>query len=195
MEWKRRKHSEAFKEYEIELVRLFERILKELNVGHFEEAANQVFEDYKDQVYIYTRDLLAVLKAKNYLLFAISASQAVLVEKIASYYGFDDFAAAEYKELKGRFTGEIKTTYGKKGPVLKKLVQKHDTTFDGSIAVGDSMSDVPMFELADEPIVFNPERRLFETAKDKGWKIVLERKNVIYELEKSRGKYQLVKTN
>lgn len=195
MEWKRRRHAESFKEYELELVRLFERTLKELNVGHFEEAADSVFEEYKDQVYIYTRDLLKQLKAKGYLLFAISASQAVLVRKIADYYGFDDFAAAEYKQVNNRFTGEIKTTYGQKDVVLKRLVRKHAAGFAASMAVGDSTSDIAMFELVENPIIFNPERELFNIARRNGWKVVLERKNMIYELEFKEGKYELAKTN
>jgi HAD superfamily hydrolase (TIGR01490 family) len=195
MDWKRRRRAEAFKEYEIELVRLFETILKEINVGHFEEAADAVFEEYKDQVYIYTRELLKKLKAEGYLLFAISASQAVLIRKIAEYYGFDDYAAAEYEEINGRFTGEVQTTYGRKDEVLKRLVKKHRAGFDRSIAVGDSTSDVAMFELVRRPIVFNPEHKLLEQAKKRGWNIVLERKNVTYELEERDGEYQLVKTN
>ena len=121
MDWKRRTHSESFKEYELELVKLYERILKELNVGHFEEAAQSVFEEYKEQVYTYTRDLLKELKAKDYLLFAISGSQSEIVEKIADYYGFDDFAGSSYVQQDGRFTGELHTALGKKDVVLKKL--------------------------------------------------------------------------
>lgn len=194
MEWKRRRHEEAFKEYEIELVNLFESILMQLDVKQFEQAADSVYDEYKDQVYTYTRDLLKELKARGYLTFAISASQAVLVRKIADYYGFDDFAAAEYEQAGGKFTGQVRTTYGKKGPVLKRLVEKHSAGYAGSLAVGDSTSDIGLFDLVETPIAFNPERKLFEAAQKNGWKVVLERKNMIYELEQTDGKYQLVKT-
>ena len=65
----------------------------------------------------------------------------------------------------------------------------------GSIAIGNGASDISMLELVETPIAFNPEKKLFDYAKDRGWKIVVERKNVIYELETRSGKYQLVKTN
>jgi phosphoserine phosphatase len=52
-----------------------------------------------------------------------------------------------------------------------------------------------MLEMVDEPIAFNPEQHLFEHAKRKGWKIVVERKNMFYEMELSDGKYQLVKAS
>ncbi len=39
-----------------------------------------------------------------------------------------------------------------------------------------------MLEFVENPIAFNPEDTLFEKAKEQGWKIVIERKNVTYEL-------------
>jgi phosphoserine phosphatase len=52
-----------------------------------------------------------------------------------------------------------------------------------------------MLDLAEQPIAFNPEVALFKIAQQKGWKVVVERKNIFYELEGKDGKYQLVKTN
>jgi len=78
---------------------------------------------------------------------------------------------------------------------LKKLVKQHSVVFTGSVGVGDSRSDATMLNLVEQPIAFNPERELFDYATRKGWKIVVERKNLVYELEKRDGKYQLVKTN
>src|SRR3989344_1092624 len=62
MVWKRRESSESFKQYEMQLVKLYENILSEITVEQFEKTAEAVFEEYKDQVYIYTRDLLRQLK-------------------------------------------------------------------------------------------------------------------------------------
>jgi len=54
--------------------------------------------------------------------------------------------------------------------------------FAGSVAMGDTDSDTPMLDLADRPIAFNPNKELFEHALQKGWEIVLERKDMIYHL-------------
>jgi phosphoserine phosphatase len=64
MIWKRRESSESFKKYELELVRLYSDILSELTTEQFETAADAVFEEYKDQVYTYTRDLVVRLNKK-----------------------------------------------------------------------------------------------------------------------------------
>ncbi|HEX2557791.1 MAG TPA: haloacid dehalogenase-like hydrolase, partial [Nitrososphaera sp.] len=165
------------------------------SLEQFNEAVDAVFNEYKDQVYTYTRDLLVHLKKEGYLLFAISGSQTEIVAKIASYYGFDDYVGTAYEYKYSRFTCKKSVGSLNKAATLKDLVDKYAATYAGSVGVGDSESDAKMLELVDKPIAFNPERALFANADVKGWKIVLERKNVVYELEKKDGKYQLVTSN
>lgn len=195
MVWKRRESSESFKVYEQELVKLYSNILSEITVEQFNKTAQAVFEEYKDQVYIYTRGLLRRLKKAGYLLFAISGSQKQIIEKMAAYYGFDDFVAREDEYKGSRFTGKSTTPIFNKDLVLQNLAEKHGVSFKKSIAVGDSATDIKMLQLVENPIAFNPERKLFDYARSYGWKVVVERKNMIYELEIQDGKYQLVKTN
>ena len=195
MVWKRRESSESFKQYELELVKLYTNILMEITVKQFEQTAQAVFDEYKDQVYTYTRDLLKQLKKDGVILFAISGSQAGIVSKMADYYGFDDFVAREDEYIDSRFTGKSTTPIFKKDAVLRDLAKKYKVGFKESIGVGDSASDIKMLNLVENPIAFNPEKELFDYAQSKGWKIALERKNVRYELEQVNGKYQLVKTN
>jgi phosphoserine phosphatase len=134
------------------------------------------------------------LKSKKYLLFAISGSQNEIIARISDYYGFDDYRGSEYEYINGRFTGIKTVAAWHKDKVLLELVKKHDATLEGSIAVGDSQSDIPMMNLAERPIAFNPERQLFDHASKNGWEIVLERKNMIYRLENVKGHYELAKT-
>ncbi len=195
MIWKRRESSESFREYEMELVKLYEQILSEISVEQFEQTAQAVFDEYKDQVYVYTRELLKELKKQGYLLFAISGSQQQIITKMSKHYGFDDFVARVDQQADGHFTGKSTTPIFSKDEALRRLVKKNGATFDGSIAVGDSASDVKMLELTQTPIAFNPERALYEHATKQGWKIVIERKNMVYELEKADGQYQLVKAD
>jgi len=128
-------------------------------------------------------------------LFAISGSQTEIVQKIADYYGFDDFSGSTYERTGKYFTGTKIVHLGNKHEILKKLAKRYNASFKGSLGVGDSGGDVSMLEAVDMPIAFNPDRKLFEYAQGKGWKIVIERKNVVYELEERDGRYQLVKTN
>lgn len=195
MDWKRRTGEDSFQQYEMELVGVFDEALTNLKVADFGRAAETVFEEYKDQVYTYTRDLIRELQSKNYLLFAISGSPSIIVQKLADYYGFDDFAATTYEAKDGHFTGHKELSLGRKPELLKALIAKHDADLQNSIAVGDSEGDITMLELVEHPIAFNPSKKLFRHACDRGWQVVLERKNVVYRLEKQHGSYLLAQTD
>ena len=194
MAWKRRTGG-TFKDYEIQVIEIYEAMLQTLSFEQFEEAIAAVFEEYKDQVYTYTRDLIAKLKKDGYLLFAISGSQTEIVAKIASYYGFDDYVGTVYERLDSSFSGQKTIGSHQKDKTLKELVRKHTASYKDSIGVGDSHSDISMLQLVEQPIAFNPERDLFGHARVNGWKVVIERKNMVYELEMKDGEYGLVKTN
>lgn len=191
MVWKRREHSESFRDYEQKLVKLYSRVLTDLDFSKFHKAADAVFDEYKDQAYTYTRDLIKNLKSEGYLLFAISGSQTEVVEKIARHYGFDDFVGTSFVHEKERFTGEAIAPLGKKHEVLKTMIKRHRAATGGSIAVGDSAGDILMLDMVEKPLAFNPEKKLFDHARAKGWKIVIERKNMVYELESNNGRYEL----
>ncbi len=195
MEWKKRTHGEAFINYQNELVIAYEKLLLDLSFKQFSKAVQSVFDEYKDQVYTYTRELIKDLKKRGYLLFAISGSQIEIVSKIAKYYSFDDYVGTAYTHEGDRFTGAVSLHLGGKHVVAKELIKKHRATMAGSIAVGDATSDISMLEMVELPIAFNPERKLFDYAQTKGWKIVIERKNMVYELEEKDGRYILAKTN
>ncbi len=192
MSWKRRSGQESFSEYENHLVRVFDAALPGMETNVLADVAQAVFGEYKDQVYTYSRDLIRRLKQQGCLLFAISGSPAIIVKKLANYYGFDDFVGTTYPAENERFTGAKDLVIGgKKSEILEQLVKKHRATFTGSIGLGDTEGDVGMLELVEQPIVFNPTKKLFQHAQDQRWKIVIERKNMVYELEPGDGKYKL----
>ena len=191
MEWKRRSPDASFKTYEIELIGAYERALVKLTPRELDRAVDSVFNEYKDQVYVYTRQLIADLKAKGYTLFAISGSQTEIVEKIADYYGFDAFLGTVYEKPGGRFTGNKVFHAQFKDKALQGLIDRYGLDLDGSVAVGDSKSDIPMLKMVEQPIAFNPERALFDESVANKWKIVIERKDMVYELEARDGTYVL----
>lgn len=193
MSWKRREHGDAFKVYESRMVEAYEQMFESLSVEQFLEAAELVFTEYKDQVYTYTRGLISSLKKQGYLMFAISGSQHEVVKMIADYYEFDDFQGTVYEQADGRFTGQKQVASHIKQTVLQRLIKKHNATLKGSIGVGDSPGDIPMLEMVENPIAFNPDSKLFAAAADNGWEIVIERKNVVYKLEPKNNNYVLKK--
>lgn len=191
MTWKRREKDNSFKAYESVLVQAYIDSLAGLSVVQHTAAVESVFEEYKDQTYTYTRNLILSLKEQGYLLFAISGSQQEIISKFADYYGFDDAIGAHLEQLNGKFTGKIETPAIGKQAALDRLLSRHDVSRDGSIAVGDTESDITLLEAVEQPIAFNPSAGLFTAAKQRSWKVVVERKNVTYELEPGHGSYLL----
>lgn len=182
-DWKARRSHAAFSLYEHSMANAFDKTLPGIKCADFDEAAAAVFARVSDYVYAYTRDLARSLKADGYTLVAISGSQSELVKPFAEKYGFDIWMGQHYERGdNGYFTGNITKTHDGKDVLLKKIVEEHGLDFSGSVAVGDSRGDIGMLSIVEQPIAFNPERELFEKAREEGWRVVVERKNMIYEL-------------
>ena len=144
-----------------------------------------MFDEYKDQTFTYARDLIKQLKGEGYVLLAISGSQHEIIEKLAKHHGFDAAVGATVEldqQIDGKYTGNIDTPIFDKAKVLKQFIKTHNLTTTNSYAIGDSKSDVPMLEMVDHPIAFNPDREFFAIAKEHGWKVVVERKNMVFEM-------------
>lgn len=182
--WKIRESQDAFKDYERELVNCYNLSLPSLPQTQLDQAINEVYQEHKQQVYVYTRDLVKELKEKGYFLIAISGSHREAVELVAKHYGFDDWVGTKYEITDGKFTGNYQLPATEKDVVLNKLIEEHDLSLEDSYGVGDSEGDIPMLELVQNPIAFNPTEKLLAKAKEHGWKVVIERKNVVYELGK-----------
>ncbi len=192
MNWKKRDNQDSFKTYEHQLIALVDSAITHISPTVLIETSKTVLDEYKDQTYTYTRNLISKLKQNDYMLFAISASHTETVELLANYYGFDDFGGSIYEIKNGKFTGRKQVLKRERKPeYLKELVAKYGLTYKDSIGVGDSESDIAMLEMVEQPIAFNPTKLLFDHAKAAEWKIVVERKNVIYELNSGNGSYIL----
>lgn len=191
MRWKRREHAESFPEYEQAIIEVYAGVLTQITTDQFDQVVESVIEEYKEQVYTYTRELLRKLKKQGYVLLIVSGSQQELVDKIAETYGFDYAIGSSYERAKGRFTGKTEIIAKDKRKALQQLIEKYKLSLHGSVGVGDTQSDIPMLEMVEKPIAFNPDMKLHDHARQNGWKIIVERKNVIYELGEEDGRYVL----
>lgn len=192
LRWKNRETAEGFRAYEKVLVEVYAEVLTHIHPDDHRRIVDEVVSEYKDQTYVYTRDLVRKLKAEGYLLFAVSGSHEDAVGRVAQHHGFDAWVGARFDERDKSFTGDYYSPIFDKKAALQKLVEEHGATFENSYAVGDSGSDVVMLEMVENPIAFNPDARLCEIAKRHNWPIVIERKNVSYRLEYTGKGYSLI---
>lgn len=177
-----------YKSYIDKVASVFHRRIKGVPYQAVADIAGEIIEEQRHHVYTYTRDLIRDLKRKGYFLLAISRSPKFIVDGFAHEAGFDKSYGMFFTSgASGNFTGEVedKDIIENKSAIVQRVVRKENLTLEGSVGVGDTEHDIQMLEMVDRPIAFNPNQRLYAHAKRRGWEIVVERKDVIYEIQGS----------
>ncbi|MBA3788781.1 HAD-IB family hydrolase [Patescibacteria group bacterium] len=149
------------------------------------DVAGEIIEQKKHRVYRYTRDLIHDLKSNGYYLLGVSHSPKFIVDGFGYELGFNKTYGTLYETgASDRFTGVVTDEHliMNKSAILKRAVEKENLTLMGSYGVGDTESDISMLDLVETPIAFNPNRLLYRHAKQNEWKVVVERKDVIYDV-------------
>lgn len=169
------------------VVKVFMQNIKGVPYVDFDRAAHIVVNRYRHRTYRMTTDLIKELKRKKYFLLAISQSPKGILDLFCRELGFDKVYGRFY-ELgpTDRFTGRIEDEHliANKAAILRRAIEKEGLTLAGSVGVGDTESDIPFLELVENPICFNPNMKLYKHARRNKWEVVVERKDVIYELNK-----------
>ncbi len=176
----------SYDAYDELVVRLFMRELKGVSAARLGRCASAEVEEHGRRLHIYTRDMALRLKGAGYHLIAISGSPQEIIELFLRPLGFDRaWGTVLAKDKQGCYTGEVlDNPFGNKRRVLERFLEEANTDLQGSVGMGDTFSDVGFLELVQTPIAFNPNRALLEVARQRGWPLVVERKDVIYNLQK-----------
>ncbi len=181
--WAGRKDS--YEKYIYAVVKAFEQHIKGVSYDDFSRIAKKVIDANHNKVYRYTRGLIKDLKKRRYFLLAISHSPRELVYQFCKKLGFHKVYGRVYEVgLDNTFTGATlhEEEINDKAKILKRAVEKEVLTLKDSVGVGDTESDIAFLKWVENPICFNPNKKLYDQAKKEGWKIVVERKDVIYFL-------------
>ena len=179
----------GYDDYIQAVVKVFVQNIKGVAYSDFSRIGEEVVAEQKDRVYRFTRDLIKDMQKKNYFLLAVSHSPKGILDHFCKRLGFDKVYGLIYETgPTDRFTGKIteEAFMLNKAAVVQHAVEKEGLTLKGSIGVGDTESDIPFLELVGEPICFNPNSKLFSHAKRNKWRVVVERKDVVYEIESSK---------
>lgn len=174
--------------YEVYIDAVIEAFMQHIKGVHYGEVADRgrdVVHAHRKRVYRYTRDLLSQLKKEGYYTVAISQSPKAILDEFCKAYGFDKVYGRMYEiGPTDCFTGVVIDEHliQNKANIVNRVFERHDFDRKGAYAVGDTEGDIPMLELVDTPICFNPNKVLFDHANRQDWTVVVERKDMIYEL-------------
>lgn len=181
--WLERKGT--YDEYIEAIIRVFIEHIRGVSYNDFSEISKKVVDKHKDETYVYTRTLVQKLKKQGYFLLAISQSPKGILDTFCKYLGFDKVYGRFYEtDAEDNFTGQVAELHliANKANIVKRAVERENLSLKGSYGVGDTEGDIPMLELVEKPICFNPNQKLYRFAKLNKWKVVVERKDVVYEI-------------
>ena len=159
--------------------------IKGVHYGELADIGKVVVAASSKHVYRYTRDLIAKLKKENYFIVAISQSPKTILDEFCRAYGFDKVYGRIYEiGPQDRFTGEMVDVHlvENKANIVARVFEKEDVKREGSVGVGDTEGDIQLLQAVEIPICFNHNKQLYDLAQKVNWKVVVERKDVIYEI-------------
>jgi HAD superfamily hydrolase (TIGR01490 family) len=174
-----------YDDYIAAVISAFDAGLKRVTRQALERASEHVIKLHGRRVYRFTRQLTSDLKRRGYFLVAISHSPKFILDRFCRQWGFDKVYGRIYEfQPNGHPTGKVEylDQISDKAKILKRVVARDGLTLKGSVGVGDSEADIRFLRLVEHPICFNPNSKLLTAAKRRGWRVVVERKDAIYEM-------------
>lgn len=169
------------------VVEVFSNNIKGAEKEQVISKAKAVMRQMNQQVHIFTRELFNICR-ESYYTIAITGSQIEIVEAFKKYWPFDYVLSTVFEvDRDSRYTGKvIKEAVVDKQRSLLELIVGDKSLLKDSIGIGDSNKDVAFLEMVDKPICFNPNHVFAEQALERGWPVVVERKNVIWIIQKNK---------
>jgi len=177
-------HRGTYEEYRKKIVSTYAKELKGCSQKDIIEASRKVADFNKNRTYIFARDLIKKLRKENYVIIAISGSPIEVINEYNKHIKFDEVFGSVYEtDGQGIYTGKaIFEPVRHKGHLVGQYISEKGISLKGSYGIGDTESDVSFLEMVDYPFAFNPNLNLERVARRRKWKIVVEKKDVIYDI-------------
>lgn len=179
------KHEGTYEDYRKALVKLYSEHIRGCSQEAVLKASKMLVPFHAKRTYIYAEQLIKKLRAENYHLLVISGSPIEVVEEYnRQYLKFDgSFGSVYAVDSEGKYTGEASFEPSKnKGSLVEQYLYEHKISLKDSYGIGDTESDSSFLKMVEYPIAFNPNQNLKAAAEENGWKIVVEKKDVVYEI-------------
>ena len=133
---------------------IFFRILNGVNIEFLKEEINEFWKVKKDKIFSWVYDEILENKKVADELILISATPSIFLEKISKELGFDKLLATEFENTNKLFDSKIKGANCKGKEKVNRLNEYIDN-YTILKFYSDSMSDKPLFDLANEKIFIN----------------------------------------
>ncbi len=149
-----------------EWISLYARMLRGKPI--LNSIAGKFFEGFKKSIKPSIKELLAYLKQKKFTIIAISASPIEPLRYLAKYLGISEVYATVLDVQDGRYTGEVvsnmHTSPNGKWEIVREILNTYGVDTTESIAMGDTIHDIPLLISVAYPLVINPKGSLKKIA-------------------------------
>ena len=145
-----------------EFCRLDAQIWKGMNLSKLNAIVNSV------PFYEGIESLTSHLKDHGMKLALISSGLSVLSDMVKERYSFDFAIANDLICDNGTLTGEVRTNvhFDKKAFWVERIMDNYSIKGEEIIAIGDSIGDKEMFEIAGFSVAFNPSTEKLKSMTD-----------------------------
>ncbi len=181
-------HEGTYEDYRKAIVELYAKHIKGCTQKDVFEASKIVIPFHARRTYIFAERLIRKFRKEGFHLIAVSGSPIEVVEEYNRHYlKFDNVFGSVYTVDKdGKYTGGVTFEPSKnKGHLVEQYVYEHKLSLEGSYGIGDTESDISFLKVVEHPIAFNPNKNLKTAAEKEDWRIIVEKKDVIYEVTKN----------
>lgn len=187
LNWDKRQGN--YDDYLLEICDIYVRSIIGLDKSCIEFTSEQVIKLRSDRVYKYTRSQIQWHKDQGHIVIFISGSPDFLVNKMAQKYNITDRIGSQYILENGVFNGTVIPMWDSqsKNEAIDKFIEKYNIDLSKSYAYGDTNGDINMLRRVGNPVAINPTKELLTNMNNdpiisNTAKIVVERKDIIYEL-------------
>lgn len=140
-------------------------------------VARAAWATRRDTLFEFVPALLECLREHGYEPMLISGSPLVMVRLVADELGIDVAHGALFGRANGRYDGTIELASGmpgEKARIFATVIDERGLAAPDlacCFALGDSITDVSLFERVGVPLVFEPNPRLAALADARGWPV------------------------
>lgn len=154
--------------------RIFDCLLLGLDTSALEQHVDDFVTNLLDKLNFSVFQELRFAQHLGAYTVIMSGSPNFLVSRIADLLGVDEWVGTEYvldatKKLSG-----IKTFIDgdAKAKALKVIVERQKASLDQVVVYSDSHHDLPLFDLAGEAVVVNPDPVLQALSAENKWRVL-----------------------
>lgn len=127
------------------------------------------------RIYPEALQLITQYQRQGIRILIISATCEFIVKAIAQQLVIQDVLAVQLCVLNNHYTGEVSGVpsfrQGKVTRLQHWLIDQQES-LDGAFFYSDSINDLPLLELIEQPVVTNPDQALMTIAAERNWPVL-----------------------